>query len=463
MDRNSASLSKDILLKIIEHLQDSVFVTDGEGKIILVNAVAINLLEVSAEEMVGYTVLDMLKKGYWSNSTVLQAIEKRKAVSGPIYCKNGTKNISTSIPIFSENGKVDLVITSSSGEQNFYELYKILKHEQIESNRYKRELEFLKYSKEKKIVAESPSMKKSLSDAALAARMDNTIIIMGETGVGKDIIANYIHANSERRDNAFVGINCAAISENLFNAELFGYEKGSFTGASSTGKMGLFEVAKNGTIFLDEIAELPLPIQAKLLRVLESKTFRRVGGTVDIKSTSRILCATNRDLKKMVDEGLFRNDLYYRLNEFTITVVPLRKRKEDILPLADLFLESYNRKYHTHKYLSSKMKKDLLNYFWPGNIRELRNVISRAYIIVEDEELNMDLIILNEAQDEEDSENQKQMLDECVKNKKTLKEFCDKVESMYIDEVIKQSNGNISEAAKNLGINRSHLYRKLAR
>jgi len=225
----------------------------------------------------------------------------------------------------------------------------------------------------------------------------------------------------------------------------------------------LFEVAKNGTIFLDEIAELPLPIQAKLLRVLESKMFRRVGGTEDIKSTSRILCATNRDLKKMVDKGLFRNDLYYRLNEFTINVVPLRNRKDDIIPLSDLFLESYNRKYDTHKYLSDKMKNNLLNYFWPGNIRELRNVISRAYIIVEDEELNMDLTISDEMQDEDDSENQKQMLDECVKNKKTLKEFRDKVESMYIDDVIKQCNGNISEAAKNLGINRSHLYRKLTK
>lgn len=463
MDRKSASLSKDILLKIIENLQGSVFATDGAGKIILVNPVAVNLLEVPAEEMVGYTVLDMLKKGYWSNSTVLQAIDKREVVSAPIHCKNGTKNISTSIPIFSEDGKVDLVITSSNGEQDFYKLYEILKHEQIESNRYKRQLEFLKYSKEKKIVAQSPAMKKSLSDAALASKIDNTIIITGETGVGKDVIANYIHANSERRDNAFVGINCAAISENLFNAELFGYEKGSFTGASSRGKMGLFEVAKNGTIFLDEIAELPLPIQAKLLRVLESKMFRRVGGTEDIKSTSRILCATNRDLKKMVDKGLFRNDLYYRLNEFTINVVPLRNRKDDIIPLSDLFLESYNRKYDTHKYLSDKMKNNLLNYFWPGNIRELRNVISRAYIIVEDEELNMDLTISDEMQDEDDSENQKQMLDECVNNKKTLKEFRDKVESMYIDDVIKQCNGNISEAAKNLGINRSHLYRKLTK
>ena len=212
------------------------------------------------------------------------------------------------------------------------------------------------------------------------AQYDCNVIIQGETGVGKEKVFNIIHQNSPRQGKPCVRINCATIQENLAESEFFGYEKGSFTGAQNTGKEGYFEIANNGTLFLDEIGSLSLNMQSKLLRVLQDNTFYRVGGTEQLHANVRVICANNVPLRKLVEEGKFREDLFYRLNICSIDVPALRDRKEDILCLAEAFLKNYNKKYGVDKVLSPEAVEKLEEYHWPGNVRELENVIHRLYI-----------------------------------------------------------------------------------
>lgn len=229
-------------------------------------------------------------------------------------------------------------------------------------------------------VYQSPVTRAMVEEALNVAQYDCNVIIQGETGVGKEKVFNIIHQNSPRQGKPCIRINCATIQENLAESEFFGYEKGSFTGAQSTGKEGYFEIANNGTLFLDEIGSLSLNMQSKLLRVLQDNTYYRVGGTEQRHANVRVICANNVPLRKLVEEGKFREDLFYRLNICSIDVPALRDRKEDILCLAEAFLKNYNKKYGVDKVLSPEAVEKLEDYHWPGNVRELENVIHRLYI-----------------------------------------------------------------------------------
>ena len=229
-------------------------------------------------------------------------------------------------------------------------------------------------------VYQSPVTRAMVEEALNVAQYDCNVIIQGETGVGKEKVFNIIHQNSPRQGKPCVRINCATIQENLAESEFFGYEKGSFTGAQNSGKEGYFEIANNGTLFLDEIGSLSLNMQSKLLRVLQDNTFYRVGGTEQRHANVRVICANNVPLRKLVEEGKFREDLFYRLNICSIDVPALRDRKEDILCLAEAFLKNYNKKYGVDKVLSPEAVEKLEEYHWPGNVRELENVIHRLYI-----------------------------------------------------------------------------------
>ncbi|MGN0712787.1 MAG: sigma-54 interaction domain-containing protein, partial [Anaerovoracaceae bacterium] len=229
-------------------------------------------------------------------------------------------------------------------------------------------------------VYQSPVTRAMVEEALNVAQYDCNVIIQGETGVGKEKVFNIIHQNSPRQGKPCIRINCATIQENLAESEFFGYEKGSFTGAQSTGKEGYFEIANNGTLFLDEIGSLSLNMQSKLLRVLQDNTYYRVGGTEQRHANVRVICANNVTLRKLVEEGKFREDLFYRLNICSIDVPALRDRKEDILCLAEAFLKNYNKKYGVDKVLSPEAVEKLEDYHWPGNVRELENVIHRLYI-----------------------------------------------------------------------------------
>lgn len=232
-----------------------------------------------------------------------------------------------------------------------------------------------------KIISESPSMKKILKTLPKIAKSGASVFITGESGTGKEVIAHSIHFLSERSNQPFIKVNCAAISESLVESEFFGHEKGSFTGAEQK-RMGRFELANNGTLLLDEVTEIPLTMQPKLLRAIQEQEFERVGGVKPIKVNVRFIATSNRLMKEAIESNIFREDLYFRLNVMPINIPPLRERKEDIIPLAEYFLDIFCKKYHIPlKLLSSQAKEKLINYFWPGNIRELSNIIERVVVL----------------------------------------------------------------------------------
>lgn len=336
----------------------------------------------------------------------------------------------------------------------------ILMQKAIEEDKLKREnIELRKKLEEKEeieIIGESKGIKEAIFLAKKVAPMDTTVLLIGESGTGKELIARMIHKESKRRGN-FVAINCAAIPKELLENELFGSEKGAFTGAYAR-KIGKFEIANEGTLFLDEIAELDFDLQAKLLRAIEFKEIERLGGVKPIKVNVRIITATNKDLKKLTYEGKFREDLYYRISSFPIYLPPLRERGEDIMILANYFLEKFKKNFNKNKlYFSEEVKKFFLEYSWPGNVRELENAVERASILAEDE------ITLKHLQFKEIFLPSKEI--PIISKKGPLKEVVEEivreVEKYLIEEALKEANGDKKKAAKILGISRKTLYQKI--
>jgi DNA-binding NtrC family response regulator len=286
-----------------------------------------------------------------------------------------------------------------------------------------------------------------------------TILITGETGTGKELVADAIHYNSPRKKNPLIKINCAAIAETLMESELFGYEKGAYTGAVIT-KPGKFELAHKGTLFLDEVSEIPRDMQVKLLRVIQEQEFERVGGLRTIKVDVRIIAATNQNLLQQVGTGNFREDLYYRLNVFPIDVPPLRERKEDILPLVDYFVDKFNKKLDLAITVDGKVKEMLLRYEWPGNIRELENLIERMMLLAQN-----NIITLQEIPGEFKTAVDKAIITQTDDSKKPFKDFMrnhmENVERQMIIKCLEESGGNVTKAAKELGLSRKGLQLKM--
>ena len=293
------------------------------------------------------------------------------------------------------------------------------------------------------VVAESAAMRQLFGQAARVADSDVTVLILGESGVGKEVVARFIHASSGRQAMPMVRVDCGSLPDNLVESELFGHEKGAFTSADAQRK-GQFEVADGGTVFLDEIGELPPAVQPKFLHVLESGRFRRVGGSRELKTDTRVIAATNRDLEKEVRTGLFREDLYYRLNVFPLKVPPLRERPDDILPLADHFLKSRKLR------LSPAAERLLRAYGWPGNVRELRNALDRAAILA-----NGSLILPG------DLPPQLQRADASPAQTSVLVGDMEEIQRRAVLEALEKTSGNKTRAAALLGISRRNLIYKL--
>ncbi len=288
------------------------------------------------------------------------------------------------------------------------------------------------------IIGNSHEMREIIEQTGRIAHSDTTVIIRGESGTGKELVAEAIHYNSSRKDQPFIRVNCAAIPENLIESEFFGYEKGAFTGADKT-KKGRFELADKGTIFLDEVGDLSKMTQTKLLRVLQEQEFQRVGGTKTIKVDVRVIAATNADLENMIEENTFREDLYYRLNVFSLVLPPLRERKTDILLLADHFMLKYGRKHKKSvKRISTPAIDLLMSYHWPGNVRELENCIERAVVMSDDQVIHS--YSLPATLQSAESSNTYQRL--------SLKESVSNYEKEIIQDALKQTQGNIAKAAR---------------
>jgi len=311
------------------------------------------------------------------------------------------------------------------------------------------------------IISCSAGMDKIFDTISKAAPTAATILITGETGTGKELVAGAIHRNSPRRNSPFIKINCAAISENLIESELFGYERGAFTGAVSR-KPGRFELAHKGTLFLDEAGDIPIEMQAKLLRVIQDQEFERVGGLRTIKVDVRLIAATNKDLLQEVKEGRFRDDLYYRLNVIPIHVSPLRERKEDIEPLTDYFVDKFNKKLNKSIKIDSQTRYMFLDYIWPGNIRELENLIERLVLMATGDTVTLEdippgLKSRGVATSIPGFEGQKKSFKEIIKNK------TGEIERQIIVKVLKECNWNVTKAAMQLGLSRRGLHLKMTK
>jgi PAS domain S-box-containing protein len=367
---------------------DGIWITDKSGDTIFVNKAIERITGLSAKHVIGKNMKDLVEQGVFNVSATLKVMENKETVTVMQKVKTGIETIVTGNPSFDQKGDIFRII---SNVRDITELNKL--KEQIEimeekNQRYHLELTNLKlkFDELANISFRSSNMDAVVNKAVRLARFDTTALLLGESGVGKEIIAELIHESSPRKETgSFIRVNCSALPRDLLESELFGYQGGAFTGAQPQGKPGMFEIANHGTIFLDEIGDLPLNIQAKFLRVLQENEIYRLGGVKPIKINTRVIAATNKNLEDMVKEGRFREDLYYRLNVVPVTLPPLRERKEDIPALIHHFLNYFNEKYKLNKHFSPNIVEVLLAYSWPGNVRELKNLVERLIVTTEDE------------------------------------------------------------------------------
>ncbi len=383
---------------VFESSSDGIWICDKNGRVVLINRASEKLGGIKKEDIIGTKVSDLVKKKkLYSNYVTDEVIQTRRVVSQLQHVKNTKKTVlCTGIPVFDRNGRVSLVVINERDITQLEALKIQLEETRKEKDRYKNELTELSMLelKRQKIVSESDQMREILKTALKLARLEVTdILILGESGTGKGLLAKFIHNNSKRKRKPFIQINCAALPENLLEAELFGYEKGAFSGAREQGKPGLFELAHEGTLFLDEIGELPFSVQAKLLKYLDDHKVQRLGAIKAKSIDCIIIAATNQDIEKFVEQKKFRKDLFYRLNILTIKIPPLRERPEDIFELANSFLRQYNRKYKQKKKLNPLALSLLQSYSFAGNVRELKNIIKKAVVMSEGEVI--DSVILS--------------------------------------------------------------------
>lgn len=377
---------------IFKSSSDGIWVCDGKGKVIKINEASEKLNGIEAAAIIGKNVAEILEIGLFDRSVTLEVLQAKRQVSMLQYVKRTKKHLLvTGTPAFDEEGNVFLVVVNERDMTQLNGMREQLEHTRTVKEKFKDELAELRMLELKKqeIIAESEEMRQVLRTALKLAHLGaSNILLLGESGTGKGLLAKFIHKNSTRKKKPFVQINCAALPETLLEAELFGYEKGAFTGASEQGKVGLFELAQEGTLFLDEIGDLPFSVQAKLLKYLDDHEVMRLGGTKAKIVDCTIIAATNRDLETLTKKRKFRHDLYYRLNTFTIRIPPLCQRPEDIFELVTYFLRKYNRAYKLKKRISSEALEVLQSCPLPGNVREVENLLKKAVVMSDNEVLD---------------------------------------------------------------------------
>lgn len=432
---------------ILNHVHEGIVIADKDGKILYVNEANERITGLENKKILGKYVREVAP-----DSSIPDVINTGREKLGVKTRVNDRYVISNIVPI--KNKGCDEVIGAISVFLDITELEnlnaKLIKAEE-KINRLSLQLSSF-IGNEEPIIGKNAKMQKAFSLALKAANINSNVLIIGESGTGKEVIAKFIHDKGVRKHKPFIAVNCGAIPENLLESELFGYEAGAFTGASSKGKPGLFEQAEGGTLFLDEIGDMPYPLQVKLLRVLQEKEIIRVGGTQKIRLDVRVIAATNKDLEMMVKEKKFREDLYYRLNVIKIDVPPLKERKEDLPLYISYFLNRLARRLDRAKpKIASAAMKMLLNYDYPGNIRELENILEKSMIIDDD-----DLITVEDLPEYLIKESPYQYYDSAKDRWPKLFE----VERNLIEESLKVFK-NKSKAAQVLGIPRSTLYRKI--
>ena len=368
---------------IIDSSFDGLYITDGDGLTLRLNHAYERITGMNASEFMGKNVLEIEGEGIVSESVTALVLKRNEPVTISQEMRTGKITLSTGNPVYDESGNIFRVVCNVRDITELNMLKQKLEKVESLSQHYENQLRSLRlqYSGSSKIVCNSIIMKDLLASIYRLSQFDSTILITGESGTGKELIAETIHNNSQRKDGSYIKVNCGAIPENLLESELFGYDYGAFTGAKKEGKLGYFQLATGGTIFLDEIGDLSLNLQVKLLRVLQNKEITKVGGSKSIPVDVHIVTGTNRSLLEMVEQKLFREDLYYRLNVVPVHVPPLRQRKDDIPSLATHFVELFNRKHKLSKSIAPEVMELFLIYDWPGNVRELENLIERMMVV----------------------------------------------------------------------------------
>ncbi|SFB13672.1 MULTISPECIES: sigma-54-dependent Fis family transcriptional regulator [unclassified Bacillus (in: firmicutes)] len=447
------------LQEIINLSAERIVVVDREGVICYINEKYCEFLGTTVEFATGRHVTEII------DNTRMHIVAKTgQAEIAALHPINGSDMIANRFPLIVEGELVGALGTVMfRTPEDWWDYKRKIQPLLEELKYYKTKLEKdlkSKYSFQD-LIGESNSFQAVKMLAERISGSQSAVLLLGESGTGKELFAHAIHSNSARASFPFVPINCASIPEHLLESELFGYEDGAFTGAKKGGKKGQFQIANYGTIFLDEVGDMPLPMQSKLLRVLQEKEIQRVGGQTSIPVDVRIIAATHRNLEKMVEEGKFRQDLYYRLNVIKIEIPPLRKRKNDIALIASNLLKKLEKKFHRqHLHLSREVIARLESHDWPGNIRELENVLERAINVLDDSVVELHHLPLYLKDQELLVENQLTSPQEKELPLRPLKDTMADVEKQAIQQALEVTNGNKLEAAKLLQIGKTSFYEK---
>jgi PAS domain S-box-containing protein len=403
-------ISYEELQEIIEGSFDGILVTDADANVLFVNQSYVRNTGIRKEDLIGHNMRELINPVWMKNSVALLVAEQRRPMSMHHTTQNGKNIMVTGTPIFDREGRVKKIVINSRDISEIYELREELSKAREMERIYFRQMIEDETGADNNLVIADAKMQEIFSLARRISNFNTTILISGESGVGKDVLAKYIHSESGlRREQPFVAVNCGAIPENLLESELFGYLEGAFTGAAKGGRPGLIEAANKGTLFLDEIGEMSMGLQVKFLRALEIRAVTRIGAQTQIPVDIRVVAATHRNLKTLVEDGLFREDLYYRLNVVSIEVPPLRERRDDVPVLALKFLRLFNKQYGQDKKITFEVMKEMESYDWPGNVRQLKNVIESMVVVSCNEYLQLNDLPWNkdtppaEAREEESS------------------------------------------------------------
>ncbi|TJX68827.1 PAS domain S-box protein [Soehngenia saccharolytica] len=427
---------------IVDFVHDGIISIDEDEKITLVNNKAKEMFKLE-ENVIGMKIKDVIP-----STRLDQVLKNKTAELGKLQDVNGLKIATNRVPIIVDK-KVKGVVATFNDVTELQELENNLR--MMLSNKG-----FVAKYNFSDIVYQSEIMRNAIDIAKRYAKYDSPILITGSTGVGKELFSQSIHNFSVRNKGPFVAINCAALPANLIESELFGYVEGAFTGARKKGKPGLFELAHKGTIFLDEISELPIELQGRLLRILQEKEVMRIGDDKVLPVDVRIICGTNRNLKELVHDGKFRKDLYYRINILPLNIPDLKERRKDIVVLSKHFLEKYSKKYHKNiRFINDDCLNYLLDYDYQGNVRELEAMIERACILTDTDEIDLTHICVESTD--------KDLISEEKSDKFVVDEYLnlEELNKEYMKYVLSSKNGSVKEASKILGVDRTTIWRKL--